>query len=173
MTGRTKKRLPAERRYQRATCNFGAEFSWGTITHAAQVRIISMGGCFLETPVLVPSGSEIEAMIGISEGEPPIRSRAKVVWVADKRAPVIGRERVPGFALEFIQMFPEDRARLEDYVRRRNRIFHAILHELDKTKPDRPLVNDLFLRVCPNESTHLNHIRKVCFEELKHSRLRP
>jgi len=162
-----------ERRYQRARCDFPAEFSWGTITNSARVLIISLGGAFLETEVFVPAGEEMEVSLSFDSESAPIVCRAAVVWVADPGVKVKGPKPRPGFAVEFMKIFPEHRALIDEYVRKQNRIFRAIHHELDKAKPDKALIKELFARVCPQDSTHLNHIKKVCKEEMKFFRLRP
>jgi Tfp pilus assembly protein PilZ len=168
-----KKRLPHERRYQRATCDFSANFQWHGRCHEARARVISIGGCFLETTVMPEVGAELDFTLQLDPDHEAIHSRAKVAWVAPAGIRIKGPHLHPGFALEFHRIFPEDRARVDDYVRRQTRLFRAIGHELDKAKPDLALVKDLFHQVCPRESTHLNHIRKVCREELRFFRLRP
>ena len=164
---------PLERRYQRATCDFPAEFSWGTITHPARVKVISIGGCFLETAVMVPPHAEMDVQLWMDAGSRPLHCLAKVVWVAERGIKIKGPKLHPGFALEFQKMYPEDRALLDEYVRRQLRIFRAIGHELEKAHLDRALIKDLFQRVCPHDSTNLAHVRKVCAEELRFFRLRP
>jgi len=161
----------SERRYQRASCAFSAEFTWGTVTHPAQVMIIGLGGCFLATPAVVPAGEEVDVAITVEPEERPLHCRGKVAWLAERGLPIWGT-RYPGFALEFLRIFPEDRGRIDEYVRKQTRIFRAIEHELKKRKPDLKLVKDLFRQVRPEESAHLSHIRRVCREELKHFRLR-
>lgn len=160
-----------ERRYQRATCDFPAEFTWGTISHQARVVVISIGGTFLDSEVKIPLEQELTLTFTINPAEPPISCQGKVVWLADKGILVWGKTLHRGFAVEFMKMFPEDRARIDEYVRERIRIFRAIDHELCKQRPDKVLVKELFQQVRPGESTHLGHIKKACCEEKRHYRL--
>lgn len=162
----------AERRYQRASCDFPAEFTWGTITHQAEVRVISIGGCFLSTPVLVPVEEELDSEFRLSPNDAPIHCRGKVVWLSKRGIRTRGDRMARGFALEFMRIYPEDRARIDEYVRVQNRLFKAIEHELEKKHPDKAMVKELFAKARPEESTHLNHIKKVCRQELRYFRLR-
>jgi hypothetical protein len=173
VSGQAKEHAGAERRYQRASCEFPAQMSWGTISHRCTVMVISIGGCYVASNVLVPRGEDVEASILMAEGERPVVCIGTVVWVSKRGMKVRwDQQRSSGFAMEFKRIYPEDRARIDDYVRKQNRLYKTIDHELKKAKPDRELVKELFKRVRPGESTHTNHIRKVCREELRHFRLR-
>ena len=130
-----------------------------------------MGGCFLCTGVIIPIGQQLDLTFCLESGPVPIRCRAKVVW-HDGRGIKVRGETCRGFALEFMRIYPEDRSRIDEYVRRQTRIFRAIDRELSKTYPDRELVNDLYSRVRPGDSLHLKHIRRICSEELRYFRLR-
>mgnify|MGYP000026492172 CR=1 FL=1 len=160
-----------ERRHQRASCDAPAEFSWGTITHPATVMVVSMGGCFLRTGVFVPLGEELELTFCLESGPDPIRCRAKVVWLAGRGIRIRG-QTCRGFALEFMRIFPEDRSRIDEYVRRQTRVFRHLERELAKAHPDRELIKDLYSKVRPGDSLHLGHIRKICAEEIRYFRLR-
>jgi len=160
-----------ERRYQRATCSLPAEFGWGTITHPAALKILGLGGAFLATSVMVPVDEEVQLSFEFESGSEPVHCRARVAWLAERGIQVRGRERERGFAVEFLRILPEDRGRIDDYIRKRLRLFKAIEHELNKSRPDKALVKDLFLRLWPGESTHLNHIKKACRDERRQFRL--
>lgn len=161
-----------ERRYQRASCNFPAEFVWGTVSHRAVAKIISIGGCYLASEVLVPNGEELELLLRIDLNSDPIRCLSRVAWVSENGIVTRGGRRYRGFALEFERIYPEERARIDEFVKKRTRVFRTIEHEMDKAHPDKGLIKELFATVCPGESTHMNHIRKACREELRHFRLR-
>jgi len=167
-----KKKLTGERKYQRASCDFPGEMLWGTITHPARVEVISIGGCFLYTEALVPEGEEVDLIFTVEDDDMPIKCTGAVVWVTKEGIKVRENEKLPGFALEFKKIYPEYRARIDEYVKKQNRIFKTIDHELSKSKPDKSLVKELFSKARPNDSTHLNHIKKVCRQELRHFRLR-
>ena len=160
-----------ERRHQRASCDAPAEFSWGTIPHSASVVVVGMSGCFLKTSVIVPVGQELDLTFCLETGPNPIRCRARVVW-HDGRGIKVRGQTCHGFALEFKRIFPEDRGRIDEYVRRQVRVFRAIARELAKADPDRELAKDLFGRVRPGDSLHLGHIRRSCADELRYFRLR-
>jgi hypothetical protein len=168
-----KKKSAFERRYQRVTCDFPAEFSWGTISHSGRARVLGIGGCFLETQVMVPVGEEIELRFQLDPALPLLTGRGKVAWISERGVPIAGPGLHRGFALEFQRIFPEDRAVIDEFVRRKTRVFRAVCHEFGKHKPDTGLIKELFASVCPDESTHLSHIKRVCREELRYFRLRP
>jgi hypothetical protein len=166
-----KKREPLERRYQRASSQFPAEFAWGTVVHSARVSVVSLGGCFLSSEVIVPPDEEVELNFTIA-GVAPVRCHGKVVWISERGIKVRDQLKQRGFALEFKQIYPEDRAKIDDYIKRQTRLFRHVEHELAKTHPDKDLVKELFARACPGESTNLNHVRKMCREEVRYFRLR-
>lgn len=160
-----------ERKHQRASCDCPAEFTWGTINHPATVVIVGMGGCFVHAEVMVPKGEELELRFCMEPSPEPIRCRAKVVWIAARGIRVRG-QTCRGFAVEFLRIYPEDRSRVDEYVKRQTRVFRAIGRELEKPAPDIELVKDLFSRVRPGDSLHMNHIRGVSMDELRYFRLR-
>ena len=161
-----------ERRFQRASSDFPAEYTWGTVTHRAKVSVVSLGGCFLSSEVIVPRGEEMDLSFTLGPDLPAVRCRGKVVWIAERGIKIRDRNRQRGFALEFKRIYPEDRAKVDDYIKRQYRLFRALAHELTKARPDKALINDLFQKACPGESSHLAHIRKLCGEEVRYFRLR-
>lgn len=167
----TSKGTASERRHQRASCDCPAEFSWGTITHPATVVIVGMGGCYLRTSAVVPNGEIIDLTFCLEGAPEPIRCQSKVVWLSERGVRVRGQAS-RGFALEFQRIFPEDRARIDEYVKRTNRVFRAIEREFEKNTPDRELIKDLYAKVRPGDSLNMRHIRHVTDEELKYFRLR-
>jgi Tfp pilus assembly protein PilZ len=167
-----KKYYALERRYQRASCEFAAEFTWGTVSHQAAAKVISMGGCYLATEVIVPCGEEVELVLTLDLAAPLLHCRGRVVWLSQRGIKVRNGRRERGFAVEFKRIYPEDRARVDEYVKRQTRLFRAIEHEFKKAHPDKGLVKDLFSLACPGESPHLGHVRKRCREEGRYFRLR-
>ncbi|HUT54058.1 MAG TPA: PilZ domain-containing protein [bacterium] len=172
MTGKGKKLNSLERRYQRASCDFPSEFTWGTVTHRGAAKVISLGGCYLATEVIVPCFEEVELTFAMDPQAPPLRCHGKVVWLSEQGIKVRTGRRERGFALEFKRIYPEDRARVDEYVKRQTRLFRAIEHEFKKARPDKDLIKDVFGLACPGESTHLGHIHKRCREETRYFRLR-
>lgn len=172
MAAAGKKSTCDERKFQRASCDCPARFDWGTISNQARIMIISIGGCFLSTETLVPEGEEVELEFKFGDDAKTIECHCRVAWVAKKgiKTRQVGRQH--GFALEFLRIYPEDRGLIDEYVTKQNRLFKSIEHELKKKKPDKEQVKDWFASVRPGESTHLNHIKKVCREELLYFRLR-
>lgn len=161
-----------ERRFQRASCEYPARFTWGTITNQARVMIISIGGCFISTETLVPAGEEIDLEFKFGDDAKTVDCHCRVAWVAKKGIKTRQGGRQHGFALNFLRIFPEDRALIDEYVKKQNRLFKCIEHELKKKRPDKEQIKDWFGQSRPGESTHLNHIKKVCREELLYFRLR-
>ena len=94
-----------------------------------------------------------------------------MAWITERGIRLRGK-RCRGFALEFKRIYPEQRARVDEFVKRKNRAFKSIDHELKKVRPDKDLIKELFKSIYPSESTHLNHIKAVCRDELRYFRLR-
>jgi curved DNA-binding protein CbpA len=98
---------PSERRkYPRIRTYKGVRVSWkvsGKIT-AARVENIGLGGVFLQTPNPVAEGTSIEVILALPNGQ--VCARAIV------RRSLPGR----GMGVQFVQMIPEDRAKLNRYV---------------------------------------------------------
>ena len=161
-----------ERRYQRASCLFPAEFTWGTVTHRGRIMSVGLGGCFIESKVLVPLHEELDLLFYMEGAINPIKCRSKVAMILKTGAKALGKKKPKGFGLEFLKIFPEDRQKLDEYVKQQIRIFKTIDHEINKVKRDTALIKELFSGVRPGESTHLNHIKKVTLENLKLFRLR-
>ncbi len=161
-----------ERKYQRATSDFPAKFTWGAARNVGVAAVLSMGGCFIASDAIIPQGEELDVEIDMSPEFTPLHCRAAVVWTEKRGVKIRGGERSRGFAIEFLRIFPEDREKIEEYVRSQTRVFKAIDHELKKKRPDLAIVKELFAAERPGESTHLNHIRKVVSEELKYFKLR-
>ncbi len=160
-----------ERRYQRSSCDIPAEFHWGTIYHSAKIKILGIGGCFLATDVKIPLDEKVHLSFRLDPDSPPIHCVCNVVWMTRKGIKVRGNKSHQGFALEFERIFPEDRSRIDELVRKNNRIVKTIEHELEKKKPDKQMIKELFTKLRPGESTHLSHIRKACREEKRFYRL--
>jgi len=77
-----------------------------------------------------------------------------------------------GFGVEFDQLTQEDREVIDSFVRRKLRILRGIAYELRHSPRNVPRIKSLFSEIHPDESQHLNHIRKVVSEELRYFRLR-
>jgi Tfp pilus assembly protein PilZ len=172
LTKQGKKHYSLERRYQRASCAFPAEFTWGTVTHRAETKVVSLGGCYLATEVIVPCGEEVELVLTMDPEAPLLHCHGRVVWLSERGIKVRNGKRERGFAVEFKRIYPEDRARVDEYVKRQTRLFRAIEHEFNKAHPDKGLVKDLFSLACPGESSNIGHVRKRCREEARYFRLR-
>ncbi len=172
MTGGKDKTEKHERRYQRASCLFPAEFTWGTVTHRGMILSIGLGGCFIGSKVLVPLHEKLDLVFYMEGDLNPIKCRSKVAMISKTGVHALGKIKRKGFGLEFLKIFPEDRQKLEEYVQHQIRIFKTIDHELGKIKRDTPLIKELFASVRPDESIHLNHIKKVTRENMKLFKLR-
>ncbi len=169
---RVRKARSGERRFQRASCCFPGTFNWGTVSHPATIMIIGLGGGFVSSEVQVPEGCDVSLSFEMDPEREPVRARGKVAWLTRKGIRIRDMPRRQGFAVEFTRIFPEHKARIDEYVKNQNRLFKAIDHEMKKKKPDKKLIKKLFSQARPGESTHLNHIKKVTKDELRHFRLR-
>lgn len=71
----------------------------------SRVRNLSLGGAFIEDPRPLPRGRVVQVLLPVN-GPPPIAAKAMVRRV----------EPEVGMGLEFIEMSPEDRNRLREFV---------------------------------------------------------
>lgn len=161
----------SQRRYQRTSCDIPAEFHWGTIYHSAKIKVLGIGGCFLATDVKIPLEEKVHLSFYLDPEAPPIKCTCNVRWMTRKGIKIRGDKPHHGFALEFEKIYPEDRCRIDELVRKNNRIVKTIEHELKKKNPDKNMIKEIFMELRPGESTHLSHIKKACREEKRFYRL--
>jgi hypothetical protein len=77
--------------------------------NVSRVRDLSAGGVFIQTPLEVPIGAELELLFSLPEGEMRVDG---VVRYADGKN---------GIGVEFTKMREADRLRLRELLRRLNR----------------------------------------------------
>jgi Tfp pilus assembly protein PilZ len=58
------------------------DYTIGDRFYRDSMRDISLGGMFIETPLLLEVGQEVTVSIPFSDGRPPVRLRGEVVRVA-------------------------------------------------------------------------------------------
>lgn len=83
---------------------------------------MSEGGLFVATHELIGIGKQVDLEVQLPGEEKPIRVSGEVRWqrtVADPSNGVL-----PGFGAEFVDLSPEDRQRLEQFLEQREPIFH-------------------------------------------------
>jgi hypothetical protein len=162
-----------ERRFQRAPCSFPVRFFFGDTSSTAEAKSLSMGGGYFASKHRPPPGTEISFIIELSEKQ-RVRGKGMVVWNSDINNAVLkgGRKAPLGFAVEFKSLGKHDRHLIDSFVKRRLRIVRSIAYELNQADRDTRKIKGLFSEIHPDQSLHLNHIRKVVREELRYFRIR-
>jgi hypothetical protein len=162
-----------ERRFQRAPCSFPGAVSWHGNSSQVKVISLSIGGAYFACSTQPPAGGELSFAIRMSD-QCLIQGRGRVIWNSvHNRAFRRGKLRLPaGFGIEFDQLTQEDHEVIDSFVRRKLRILRGIAYELRHTPRNVSRIKSLFSEIHPDESQHLNHIRKVVSEELRYFRIR-
>jgi hypothetical protein len=161
-----------ERKFQRASCRVPARFRVpGQAARRAELLTIGIGGAFLATPRPPTVGAAVHLDFTLDAHH--FRLPAWVAWnsrenLSYRRWP----HRRAGFAAEFENLSLLDREVLDRYVRHRNRAFRLLAFELNRPDPDPALIKAIFRQLCPGQSSHARHIRKIVQHELRHFRLR-
>lgn len=98
--------IQKRRKYPRHRPPKGVRVAWksGGRPMVSRADVVGMGGLFLHTSNPVPVGSVIELLFDLKTGD--IRARASV------RDSILGK----GMGLEFVQMQPDDRSRLNQFL---------------------------------------------------------
>lgn len=161
-----------ERQYQRASCACPGRFQAdGQAARKVKIITLSIGGVFIADPRPAAAGQDgkLEFLLEARR----IRGRGRVVWNSrDNPDYRNGTKRRAGFALAFDDLAPADREAIDRYVRHRTRAFRVLALELEREDPDPALIRAIFRQLCPAESSHIRHIRKIVREEMRHFRLR-
>ena len=74
---------------------------------------VSTGGAFLRADLLFEVGELLTLQFQLSQGGPSIRAAGRVTRISRGQA-----KEVPGMGVEFIDLRPEDRAAIEERLRR-------------------------------------------------------
>lgn len=161
-----------ERRFQRASCRSPASFRLpGQPAQAALITIVSLGGVFVNIARPPARGAVLQLDFILDSRR--IRARGRVAWNSRDNPAYRRRPHArAGFAAEFEELAPQDREAVDRYVRHRVRAFRLLAFELQRADLDPDLVRAIFRQLCPAESSHLRHIRKIVQQELRHFRLR-
>lgn len=161
-----------ERRFQRTGCDLPARYIYEGRAHYARITTISAGGAYLACN---PREVELNRVLELEfelDGE-LINAISRLVWInRGLRNHLGGGLYAPGFAVEYERLSAEARAKIDAFVKRSLRILRALSFELSQRELDREKISHLFLSLRPGDSLHLNHIRKVVKQELRHYRLR-
>ena len=81
---------------------------------------VSSGGIFVATHNIMPRGTVLDLEFSIPDGEGPIRASGEVRWVREYYQ---YSDSDPGMGVQFVDLAPEDQARIQAFVRRRETIF--------------------------------------------------
>lgn len=162
-----------ERRFQRAPCSFPCAFSLLGNSSPAEVISLSIGGAYFACQARPSVNSEVTFAIRMSD-HCLIRGKGKVIWSVGKKKKIQKADirLQPGFGVEFDQLSREDHEVIDAFVRRKLRILRSISHELNYKPRNVDKIKSLFSEIHPDESQHLNHIKKVVNQELRFFRLR-
>jgi len=74
---------------------------------------VSTGGAFLRSDLLFEVGERLMLQFQLPQGGPAIRTRGRVTRVTRGQS-----REVPGMGVEFVDLRPEDRAAIEERLRR-------------------------------------------------------
>ena len=98
----------AKRRYTRVSLPTGMLVAWQHVggRGVSRVATLGLGGLFIATPFPAPVGTLVKLIFDVPGGE--VRARAMVKNVKDNQ----------GMAVAFIAMGSEDRARLDQLVKK-------------------------------------------------------
>ena len=83
---------------------------------------ISAGGVFVATYDVLPLGRKIELEVRLPDQDEPICAQAEVRWHRSVSDPQAGE--LVGFGARFYEISETDQARLRDFIRQREPLFH-------------------------------------------------
>jgi uncharacterized protein (TIGR02266 family) len=83
---------------------------------------ISEGGLFISTYNIQPAGAVLDIEFNLPDSDDPIRVQAVVRWVREP-SPTI---ETPGIGVQFVDLTPADRRRIERFVKHRETIFFDV-----------------------------------------------
>ena len=78
-------------------------------------RNLSAGGMFIDTPVPLPSGTDIQVEFRLPQQEPIVAS-ATVRWNTEMVAEQASRVRYPGMGVLFTKLSPSDSRRVRSWI---------------------------------------------------------
>lgn len=95
-----------KRRHPRAEATLGLLVAWqtGARRSVSRLEALGLGGLFIRTPEAPPVGSVLNMLLDLPIGE--VRAHA-----------IVRRVTANGVGIEFVQMLPHDRARLNQLLR--------------------------------------------------------
>lgn len=89
--------------------------------YAGFVENLSSSGLFIATHSIRPIGSQVEFSIAIGESPEPVKGLGEVRWVRQYSET---SDAHPGMGLRFIELAPEGRKRIEEFLVGREPIFY-------------------------------------------------
>jgi uncharacterized protein (TIGR02266 family) len=116
-------KVKIERRQQtRVAVKVGVTMSSDSNFYVGFADNVSEGGLFVATHELLPIGETIDLEFRLPDDDESISLQAEVRW--HRTASDLRNGVLPGFGARFIDMGPEQRARLEEFVSNREPLFH-------------------------------------------------
>lgn len=108
------------RRFPRVLVDLEVDYSHEDTYLFAYIRDISATGLFVRTNAPEPPGTRLNVRFTptlASRGAPPLELEAEVIWINAYR-PGHSDNLHPGMGIRFVDLDPDDRARLVDFVKR-------------------------------------------------------
>jgi hypothetical protein len=102
--GRVMQEKTKERRFTRAKIKHKIPVKLAGLT--GQVTTLGLGGLYIETASPLSKGTVFELQLPLDDNEPPIRARAKVVYV----------DQGEGMGIEFQKIWGRDAARIGEFL---------------------------------------------------------
>jgi len=109
------------RQYQRATLKTAVHMGSESNFYSGFSNDISEGGIFVATHCLMELGRAKGIEFSLPDDNEPVRVQGVVRWV---REYLPGSDGTPGMGFQFIDLRPEDRQRIESFVKMRETLFY-------------------------------------------------
>jgi|LauGreDrversion4_2_1035121.scaffolds.fasta_scaffold559704_2 hypothetical protein len=87
------------RHFNRVKVELGAELLYLQKAFQVEVKDISLGGAYLETPLSLPLGEQVELRIFLNQPEHTVEAMGRVAWIKPDRS---------GLGIEFANLKPID-----------------------------------------------------------------
>lgn len=91
-------------------------------TANGQTRNLSCGGIFIQAPLQLKDNKPCDVVLHLPDGRPPMVIKTQVMWKEpDLEAAEAAEEQDSGAGLQFQNLAPEEKARIQEFIRRNTR----------------------------------------------------
>jgi type IV pilus assembly protein PilZ len=104
-----------QRKHPRYNVNIQVDCTTRDMFVSHYVTSLSKGGVFVETEDPLPIQSEVHLKLTLPESHQTIEAKGTVAWTYDIKKGT-GGHVAPGMGIKFVDLSPEHRTLLEDYV---------------------------------------------------------